>query len=98
MSNKSKFNEVILKVLPTLEKYVPVVDRVHGDHHPEFHEVRKVFNRMTKKIKEYNNNDIRQELEELSHITTDYKIPSDVCETYEAVYNMLKEIDDAYQS
>ncbi|MFA7115408.1 MAG: iron-sulfur cluster repair di-iron protein, ric, partial [Candidatus Omnitrophota bacterium] len=26
----------------------------------------------------------------------DYTVPGDVCESYEAVYNMLSEVDQAY--
>ena len=52
MSNQTQFKEVAKRVLPTLTQYVPVVDRVHGDHHPEFHEVRRLFNLLSKKVKE----------------------------------------------
>ncbi|HAF59558.1 MAG TPA: iron-sulfur cluster repair di-iron protein, ric, partial [Clostridiales bacterium UBA9856] len=33
------FNEVKARHFKTLEQYVPIVARVHGDKHPEFHEV-----------------------------------------------------------
>jgi len=48
----STFNEIKKDRFPTLEQYVPIVARVHGEHHPEFHEVRKIFDAINKKIKE----------------------------------------------
>ena len=41
MTDKNKFNAVKEKHLPLLEQYVPIVARVHGGSHPEFHEVKK---------------------------------------------------------
>ena len=96
MSSQSKFNEVTKKVLPTLIQYVPVVDRVHGDHHPEFHEVRRLFNLLSKKVKESNTADLSFEFNQLRKTTNNFEIPTDVCETFEAVYTMLKELNDAY--
>ena len=96
MSNQSKFNEVTKKVLPTLIQYVPVVDRVHGDHHPEFHEVRRLFNLLSKKVKEADTVDLSFEFNQLRKTTNNFEIPNDVCETFEAVYTMLKELNDAY--
>ena len=29
--------------LGKLRMFVPIVDRVHGKHHPEFHDVRRIF-------------------------------------------------------
>ena len=46
------FNDLVNKLFPTLEKFVPVVDRVHGNHHPEFHDVRKLFDTIKGKLKE----------------------------------------------
>lgn len=38
------------------------------------------------------------EFKQLREITDNYTVPGDVCESYEAVYNMLSELDDAYKS
>ena len=43
MSNQLTFNQVKESHFKRLEQYVPVVDRVHGDNHPEFHDVKKLF-------------------------------------------------------
>jgi regulator of cell morphogenesis and NO signaling len=96
MSQKSNFISAIAELLPTLEQYVPVVDRVHGAHHPEFHEVRAVFNTIHAKTKEINTPNLDEEFAQLRAITSNYVIPDDVCESYEAVYDMLKALNDAY--
>jgi len=95
----STFNEIKKDRFPTLEQYVPIVARVHGEHHPEFHEVRKIFDAINKKIKEAGSErpELSEEFSELRAITDNYKVPGDACEAYEAVYNMLAEVDKAYQ-
>lgn len=96
----TKFNEVNLKNLEKLEMYVPVVARVHGGTHPEFHEVRKVFDALNEKIQAAGTEkpELETEFAKLRQITDNYKVPSDVCETYEAVYNMLEELDQAFDA
>ena len=98
MSNLSPFIQTSHHVLPLLIQYVPVVDRVHGAHHPEFHDVRAVFNALARKIKETPNQkpNLDAEFKQLSLLTSNYSVPGDVCETYEAVYQMLKALHDAY--
>lgn len=100
MSKQFTFNEVKENHLKTLIKYVPVVGRVHGAHHPEFHEVRSIFETIVEKTKSAGNNmpELVSEFTKLREVTSNYKVPSDVCETYEAVYNMLEEVDKAYHS
>ena len=98
--NKAVFNEVVAKHLPTLNQYVPVVARVHGGTHPEFHKVRELFDAIDGKISKSsaNNPDLNEDFAKLREITDNYKIPDDVCESYEAVYNMLGELDNAYNA
>lgn len=100
MSKNSAFDEIIIGNLKTLEQYVPIVDRVHGDSHPEFHEVHKLFDAINKKIKTAGteNPELKEEFAKLRDVTDNYTVPSDVCESYEAVYNMLSELDKAYQA
>ncbi len=92
------FKEAVDKNLKTLELYVPIVARVHGAAHPEFHEVKKVFDELSPKVNQLGeeNPDLDTELQELRRITDNYTVHSDVCESYEAVYHMLEEIDRAY--
>lgn len=97
MTNKL-FNEQTRKHIEKLEQFTPIVERVHGQHHPEFFEVHQLFNQLNKKIKEADNHevDLADEFKELRKVTTHYKVPNDVCESYEAVYNMLEDLDQAY--
>lgn len=100
MSASSSFRDVTEKHLKTLEQYVPIVARVHGNHHPEFHEVHQLFNTIQQKIKAAG--DMQPDLEEaftaLRSVTGGYAVPGDTCETYEAVYKMLGEMDQAYHA
>ena len=98
MSKQLTFDEVKIAHFKKLELYVPVVARVHGGHHPEFHEVRKLYDEIIKKTKEAGSNrpELNEEFTRLREITDNYTVPGDVCESYEAVYNMLAEIDKAY--
>lgn len=95
-----KFQEIKEKNIKILEQYVPVVERVHGDKHPEFYNVSKLFNQINEKIKDSDLEtlELETEFKELRKITDDYTVPSDTCESYEAVYNMLSELDKAYNS
>lgn len=82
------------EVLKQLDFYVPIVARVHGEHHPEFHEVKELYVSLSDKIR--SDQDLREELTRLREVTSGYLVPDDVCETYEAVYQMLSEIDHEY--
>ena len=99
MSKQLTFNEVKESNFKTLEQYVPVVARVHGANHPEFHEVRKLFDTINKKTREAGSEkpELKVEFSKLREITDNYTVPGDVCESFEAVYNMLAEVDEAYQ-
>ena len=98
MSNE--FNEVREKLIPTLERFVPIVAKVHGKHHPEFYDVRKVFDTMIEKTRAAGAEkvELNDEFAKLREITDNYTVPGDVCESYEAVYNMLSELDEAYKA
>lgn len=100
MSKELTFNQTKKKHLKTLKQYVPVVARVHGGTHPEFHKVKKLFDAIELKIKEAGSNkpELNEEFTELRGITNDYTVPEDVCESFEAVYTMLAEMDKAYHT
>jgi|SRR5690554_74973 iron-sulfur cluster repair protein YtfE (RIC family) len=94
-----KFEQAIKENLATLDQYVPVVARVHGNEHPEFHEVHKLYKELAKRVKDEATNrpDLDQVFSKLRELTDNYTIPEGVCESYEAVYNMLKVLDRAYK-
>ena len=100
MSSQSKFDQMKENRFKTLKQYVPVVARVHGGTHPEFHDVHKLFDAIELKMKEAGSNkpELDEEFAKLREITNDYTVPEDVCESYEAVYTMLAEMDKAYHA
>lgn len=94
----TRFNEAKEGSFERLEQFVPVVERVHGENHPEFHDVRKLFDEISVKTKKAGSEklELENEFKQLREITDNYTVPGDVCESYEAVYNMLAELDKAY--
>lgn len=100
MSKELTFNQAKGKHLETLKLYVPIVSRVHGPSHPEFYEVHKLYDGIITKIEEAGSNkaELHEEFLALRKVTNNYTIPGDVCESYEAVYNMLSEMDKAYNA
>lgn len=92
------FNEAKERNLETLNVYVPVVARVHGGSHPEFHTVKELFAEINAKmtLAGQARPDLKSEFAKLREVTENYQVPSDVCESYEAVYRMLGELDQAY--
>lgn len=100
MSKQSTFNEVKETLFPTLEQYVPIVARVHGKNHPEFHEVHQLFNAIIEQTKASDTEkpDLNEEFIKLREISNNYRVPDDVCESYEAVYKMLAEVEEAYRA
>ncbi|HCG62515.1 MAG: iron-sulfur cluster repair di-iron protein, ric [Spirochaetes bacterium GWC2_52_13] len=100
MSEHVSFDQVKGMYLTTLEQYVPIVARVHGDNHPEFHEVRAVFDVLVGKLRNAGAEkpELHEEFSRLREISHNYRVPQDVCETYEAVYQMLGELDSAYHA
>jgi len=92
------FNQSFEKYKEKLALYVPVVARVHGKSHPEFLEVQKAYQQIIEKINQNPNTkpEITNELTKLKEITQNYQLPQDTCESYEAVYTMLAQIDKAY--
>lgn len=76
------------------------MSRVHGGNHPEIYDVRKIFDTINVKIKEAGSNkpELKEEFTQLSDITKEYTVPGDVCESYEAVYRKLAELDKAYHA
>ena len=93
---KHTFEQAKENNLEKLKQYVPVVSRVHGPTHPVFYEVQKSYDKIINKINT-GNTDLEEDFNNLRTITDNYNVPTDVCETYEAVYTMLKELDQAYK-
>lgn len=100
MTQQTAFKDTWKANQKNLKLYVPVVARVHGQHHPEFHQVREQFDQMVEQIKLAGRKQPQLEAQftALRAITDNYTVPGDVCESYEAVYEMLKQLDQAYHA
>lgn len=98
MTDKQISGKEKKEYIHTLKQYVPVVARVHGKSHPEFHEVKALFDAIIKKMSESEADwpELEQEFIGMRDSTKNYTVPDDVCETYEAVYRMLETLDHAY--
>lgn len=94
---KDNFELTYNKHIKQLQMFVPVVQKVHGKHHPEFYDVKKIFDEMTSKV-DKGHFDLSKTFERLRETTNNYEVPSDVCETYEAVYQMLASLDQAFDN
>lgn len=77
-------------ITETLDKILPVVDRVHGEHHPELHQVLKLYHQIKEEQKaEY--------FEELRQVTSNYSVPEDACPTYAKAYTFLDMLDQEFR-
>ncbi|WP_423190247.1 iron-sulfur cluster repair di-iron protein, ric [Alkalibacterium sp. f15] len=94
------FNTVLNDYFPKLEFYTLPLTRAHGKNHPEVFDVYDLFQTMNAQVKENDSEKLNldKEFKKLRAVTNNYALPSDACETYEAVYNMLSEADEAYHA
>jgi iron-sulfur cluster repair protein YtfE (RIC family) len=90
------FNTLKEDYFKTLDFYMPVVERVHGPHHAEIYDVAKVYEVMKGHLEQ--NQSLEGDFEKLRNLTDNYRVPEDVCESYEAIYQMLSELDRTYTS
>jgi len=68
----------------------PIVEHVHGGHHPELTRVREI----TQALHQSDNTENTPALfQELRTVTDNYAIPDDVCEAFEATYHALERAD-----
>lgn len=68
----------------------PIVERVHGGHHPELTRVREI----TQALHQSDNTETTPALfQELRTVTDNYAIPNDVCEAFGAMYQALERSD-----
>lgn len=74
---------------PALE-YASLIERVHGENHPELTRVRELVDQIRTAGPA---TDLTPVFTELRTVTHDYAIPGDVCETFEAVYESLQRAD-----
>lgn len=71
-------------------EFAPLIESVHGEHHPELTRVREITEQLMGAPA-----DPKPLFAELRAVTDNYAIPDDVCETFEAVYRSLSRADAA---
>ena len=71
------------EIIQELDKILPVVERVHGDHHPELHEVAKLYGELKQGA------DVAAQLRE---VTGNFTVPADACPTFAKTYKDLEEL------
>lgn len=71
------------EILKELNKILPVVVRVHGEHHPELREVGELYEQLKA-------NPTAEVCEKLRQVTNHFEIPADACPTYEKTYRYLE--------
>ncbi|MDJ1370909.1 iron-sulfur cluster repair di-iron protein, ric [Gulosibacter molinativorax] len=68
----------------------PIIERVHGEHHPELTRVREI----TQELQKTDNSARTSALfAELRAVTNNYAIPRGVCGGFEAAYQALEQSD-----
>lgn len=68
----------------------PIIERVHGSHHPELTRVRELTEQLGAAGPE---TDVKAVFSELRTVTSDFAIPDDVCETFVATYEALQQAE-----
>lgn len=67
------------EIIKELDKILPVVVRVHGEHHPELRQVAELYARLKQ------NPDVRT-VQELRTVTNHFTAPADACPTFQKTY------------
>ncbi len=94
------YNDLFEQLVEQLDLFSLAITRAHGKTHPEVFDVRKTFESMYKKTTAAlpRTPVLDTDWAYMRHVTCNYVVPDDVCETYEAVYQMLFRLDTAYQN
>lgn len=93
MSDYRKLQE---EYFPILETYTLAITRAHGKHHPETFEVHHLFEEIKKKTQLEPASDLSEQYQKIHQLTDNYQIPADACPTMKATYEMLAELETAY--
>ncbi len=76
-----------------LDLYTTAITRAHGKNHPETFDVRDLYTELEPAILNEDSETVTTIFGKLREVTSNYEIPNDVCETFEATYKMLGEMD-----
>ncbi|MGX7074805.1 iron-sulfur cluster repair di-iron protein, ric [Globicatella sanguinis] len=86
----SKLSVFLLENEEQMNLYTQAISKVHVKNHPEVLEIQKLYQSILQKIKN-GTVDVSYEFRRLDEITNHFSTPKDVCQTYEAVIEFLKE-------
>lgn len=86
----SKVREYFEEYDKTLDLFTSALLKAHGKEHPEVFKVRDIYEDIQTKL-EADETNYQKELQALEMVTSNFKIPYDVCETFEKTYEMFKE-------
>ncbi|MGY3765997.1 iron-sulfur cluster repair di-iron protein, ric [Vagococcus vulneris] len=93
---QSSFTSTYNQLHVELCQLIPIVDKVHGMHHPEFHDVTRIWEVLKEDVKAKNLDKIADLFNQLNKVTDNYQIPTDVCDSFKLVYNDLQQLEIAY--
>lgn len=90
------FEQFTKEEFEKLDLYTTAIVRAHGEHHPEFTDVRATFEMIQEKSSQNTGADLTAEFTKLREVTNHYHAPTDTCETTVATFDLLKEADELY--
>lgn len=76
--------------LKTAAQLAPLIERVHGGHHPELTRVHEIIRELQQSESSARTSEL---FGELRAVTNNYAIPDDVCGAFEATYHALEQSD-----
>ncbi len=79
--------------LSTAVELAPIIERVHGSHHPELTRVRELTQELAQSGDAATTANLFHQLRDVTH---NYAVPSDGCEAFTATYEALKSADKEY--
>lgn len=75
-------------------RLAPVIERVHGEHHPELTRVRE----LTEQLPDADETELETLFRDLRDVTSNYTIPKGACEAFTETYRVLQSADEEYAS
>lgn len=76
-----------------LSAFTKAITKIHGDHYPQVHKVREIYEKIEQKVNVGDDN-LNTEFKLLREVTLNYQTPTDSCEAFKTVYQTLKTADE----
>lgn len=81
-----------------LTMYTGAIAKVHRRLHPEVQEVKALYDEILVEVKKDDSTNLMPLFDQLTQVTHGYDIPTDTCQTFEAVYQALQMADKLYRA